>query len=105
VRSLKDATCYTIASPIVSSSEYVNRHVPVKIRSDICQCFTATPVMARCGHEQMPLNAGCDISFDREYAVRVPKLGILTCKHSMLLLVIHVSNLKPSYFETGTHGY
>ena len=46
---------YISASPLVSSSEYGNSHVPVKVRADISQCFRATPVRARCGHEQMPL--------------------------------------------------
>lgn len=96
---------YTSAAPIVSSSDYRNRHVPVKSRSDISHCFIATPVRARCGYEQMPFYAGCDISLHREFNVQVSKVGIETCRDSMSLLAIHVSNLKPSDFATWTHGY
>jgi len=53
----------------------------------------------------MPLNAGCDISLDRECTVLVFKVGIETCRHYVSLLAIHVLHLKPSDFATGKHGY
>lgn len=96
---------YTSASPVVSSSEYRNRHVPAKRRSGISKCFRTTPARARCGYEQMPLNADCDISLDLDCTVRVSKVGIETCRHYVSLLAIHVLYLKPSDFATGKHGY